>query len=81
MQPVTVGVVRVQDIRVILPAIGNISALNTAVVRPRVDGELRAIRFKEGDTVRAGALLAEIDSRSFEVALAQAVAGFGQCAG
>ena len=74
VQPVTVGVVRVQDIRVVLPAIGNISALNTAVVRPRVDGELRAIRFKEGDNVRAGTLLAEIDPRSFEVALAQAQA-------
>ncbi len=55
----------------ILSAIGNISALNTAVVRARVDGELKAIRFKEGQLVRAGALLAEIDPRSYEIALAQ----------
>ena len=71
VQPVTVAAVKRQDVRVILSAIGNISALNTAVVRPRVDGELKAIRFKEGQMVRAGALLAEIDPRSYEIALAQ----------
>ncbi len=71
MQPVTVAVVKRQDVRVILSAIGNISALNTAVVRARIDGELKAIRFKEGQLVRAGALLAEIDPRSYEIALAQ----------
>jgi membrane fusion protein, multidrug efflux system len=71
VQPVTVATVRRQDIRVVQQAIGNIAALNTAVVRPRVDGELKAIRFKEGQQVRAGQLLAEIDPRSYEVALAQ----------
>ena len=71
VQPVTVGTVKRQDVRVILSAIGNISALNTATVRARVDGELKAIRFKEGQLVRAGALLAEIDPRSYEIALAQ----------
>ncbi|MDP3159022.1 MAG: MdtA/MuxA family multidrug efflux RND transporter periplasmic adaptor subunit, partial [Reyranella sp.] len=72
VQPVSVAVARRQDVRVMLAAIGNISALNTATVRARVDGELRAIRFKEGDMVRAGQLLAEIDPRSFEIQLAQA---------
>jgi membrane fusion protein, multidrug efflux system len=72
VQPVTVATVRRQDIRVVLSAIGNIAALNTAVVRARVEGELKAIRFKEGQMVRAGQLLAEIDPRSYEVALAQA---------
>lgn len=71
-QPVTVGVVRRQDIRVTHAAIGNIIALNTATVRARVEGELRAIRFREGDEVRAGQLLAELDARPFEVQLAQA---------
>ncbi len=56
----------------IQPAIGTISALNTAVVRPRVDAELRTIHFTEGQTVRAGQLLAELDPRAFEVQLAQA---------
>ena len=71
VQPVSVAAVRKQDVRVVLSAIGNISALNTATVRARVDGELKNIRFKEGQMVRAGALLAEIDPRSFEIALAQ----------
>ena len=72
VQPVTVAKVRRQDVRVIHAAIGNIAALNTAVVRARVEGELRAIRFKEGQQVKAGQLLAEIDPRAFEVQLAQA---------
>ena len=71
VQPVTVALVRKQDVKVVLNGIGNISALNTAVVRTRVEGELKSIRFKEGQMVRAGALLAEIDARSYEIALAQ----------
>ncbi len=67
----SVATVRKQDVKVVLSAIGNISALNTATVRARVDGELKSIRFKEGQMVRAGALLAELDPRSFEIALAQ----------
>lgn len=72
VQPVTVGLVKAQDVHVVLGAIGNISALNTAVVRSRVDGELKTIRFKEGQSVKAGALLAEIDPRALEIQLAQA---------
>ena len=71
VQPVSVSVVRQQDVKVVLSAIGNISAQNTATVRARVDGELKNIRFKEGQMVKAGALLAEIDARSYEIALAQ----------
>lgn len=71
-QPVSVGQARQQDIRVVVNAIGTLTALNTAVVRARVDGELKALRFKEGQQVRAGQLLAEIDPRAFQVALAQA---------
>jgi len=72
VQPVSVSPARRQDIRVILTAIGNITALNTATVRAHVDGDLKAIHFKEGQTVRAGALLAEIDPRAYDIALAQA---------
>jgi multidrug efflux system membrane fusion protein len=70
--PVSAGTVARQDLRVIQPAIGTILALNTAVVRARVEGELRAIHFVEGQQVRAGQLLAEIDPRPYEVQLAQA---------
>ncbi len=72
VQPVSVAVVRKQDVRVVLSAIGNVSALNTATVRARVDGELKSIHFQEGQPVRAGALLAQIDPRSYDIALAQA---------
>ena len=72
VQPVSVATAKRQDIRVILSAIGNISALNTATVRTHVDGELKALRFKEGQQVRAGAVLAEIDPRSYDIGLAQA---------
>ena len=72
VQPVSVAAVRRQDMRVLLPAIGSIAALNTATVRAKVDGELKAIRFKEGQQVRAGQLLAEIDPSTYQIALAQA---------
>jgi membrane fusion protein, multidrug efflux system len=71
VQPVSVMAARKQDVKVVLTAIGNISALNTATVRARVDGELTAIRFKEGQLVKAGALLAEIDPRTYQIALSQ----------
>ena len=70
--PVSAGTVEQRDLRVIQPAIGTITALNTAVVRARVEGELRAIHFTEGQQVKAGQLLAEIDPRAYEVQLAQA---------
>ena len=72
VQPVSVVAAQRKDIRVILSAIGNIAALNMATVRTHVDGELKVIYFKEGQQVRAGALLAEIDPRTYEIQLAQA---------
>jgi multidrug efflux system membrane fusion protein len=71
VQPVSVAAVKQQGINVVLSAIGNIAASNTAVVRARVEGELKAIHFAEGQQVRAGALLAEIDPRNYEIQLAQ----------
>ena len=70
-QPVTVAPVRKQDVRVLVSAIGTITAQNTALVRTKADGELKAIHFKEGQTVKAGQLLAEIDPRSYQVAFGQ----------
>jgi multidrug efflux system membrane fusion protein len=71
-QPVTVGLVRHQDLRVSVHAIGSIAAANTAIVRAKIEGELQAIHFKEGQTVRAGALLAELDPRPLQIAVNQA---------
>lgn len=72
IQPVAVAAVKQQDIRVTLQAIGTITASNTAVVRSKIEGELKTIHFKEGQQVRAGALLAELDNRAQQIALAQA---------
>jgi multidrug efflux system membrane fusion protein len=72
VQPVSVQTVRRQDIRVMLNAIGSISASNTATVRPQVSGVLQAIQFSEGQQVRAGQQLALIDPRAFQAALGQA---------
>jgi multidrug efflux system membrane fusion protein len=71
-QPVSVGEVQQMDVRLNVSALGTLTALNTAVVRAKVDGELKALRFTEGQQVQAGALLAEIDARATEVLLQQA---------
>ena len=70
-QPVSVGVVERRDMRVLVSAIGTMSPRATAVVRAKVSGELLRLHFKEGDEVKAGQLLAEIDPRSFQASYNQ----------
>jgi multidrug efflux system membrane fusion protein len=70
--PVSVGEVRQSDLRVSVTALGSINAVNTAVVRAKVDGELIVINKVEGQSVQAGAVLAEIDARPFKIQLDQA---------
>ena len=60
------------DFPVYLTGLGTVTALRTVTVRSRVDGELIRVAFKEGQTVKAGELLAEIDPRAFQVQLMQA---------
>jgi len=70
--PVVAAPARTGDIGVYLNGLGNVTALNTAVVKSRVDGQLMRIDFHEGQLVREGALLAELDPRPFQVQLMQA---------
>lgn len=60
------------DIGVYVTALGNVSASQTATLRSRVDGQLKSILFKEGQVVKEGQLLAEIDPREFYAKLEQA---------
>jgi len=71
-QPVTVGEAQRRDLRISVSAIGSIVPTNLAVVRTRVDGELKALYFKEGQAVRAGQVLALIDPQPFQIAVNQA---------
>ena len=72
VQPVSVMPARLQDIRHTAAAIGTITASNTAVVRAQVSGVLQQIHFTEGQQVKAGQTLAQIDPRAFQAALGQA---------
>lgn len=70
----TVGVATAEraSIPVTLDALGTVTPLATVKVKPQVSGVLEKVLFKEGQMVRAGELLAMIDARQFELALAQA---------
>ena len=74
MGPTPVHVVKVtrEDLKVHIKAIGSVVPLNTVTVRSRVDGELMRVLFEEGQQVKAGDLLAEIDPATYKVGLAQA---------
>jgi membrane fusion protein, multidrug efflux system len=71
VQPVSVQAARRQDIRVSVNAIGSIAASNTAIVHAQVSGVLQRLNFKEGQQVRAGQVLAQIDPRAFQATLSQ----------
>lgn len=70
--PVSVATVSRIDLPVRLSALGSVVAFNTVTVRPRVDGQLMRILFREGQFVQKDELLAEIDPRPFQVQLEQA---------
>lgn len=70
--PVQAVVAKSGDIDVFINALGTVTARNTATVKARVDGQLLRIAFREGQAVKAGEVLAEIDPRPFQVLLDQA---------
>ena len=72
--PVTAVAVALKTVPVRLYAIGNVEPYTTVAVKARVDGQIVSAHFKEGDEVRQGSVLFEIDSRPFAAALRQAQA-------
>jgi multidrug efflux system membrane fusion protein len=72
--PISVGVTAVQkrDVPFYLTGLGSVTAFNTVTVHTRVDGQMMQVYFKEGQFVKAGDVLAEIDPRPYQVALDQA---------
>jgi multidrug efflux system membrane fusion protein len=72
--PVVAATSRQGDLPVYLNGLGSVTAFNTVTVRSRVDGQIVKIAFTEGQLVKEGDLLVEIDPRPFQVQLEQAEA-------
>jgi multidrug efflux system membrane fusion protein len=70
--PVTVVKVQRRDVPEFVRGIGNVQAYRSVLVRARVDGTLEKITFREGQEVKPGDILAEIDPRPYAATLAQA---------
>src|SRR5712691_4076697 len=72
--PVTAGTVAVADVPVFLNGIGSVQAFNMVTIKSRIDGQIVRIDFTEGQEVKAGAPLVQIDPRPFQAILEQAQA-------
>jgi multidrug efflux system membrane fusion protein len=70
--PVVVATAQKGDLPVYFNGLGTATAFNTVTVRSRVDGQIVKINFTEGQTVRQGDALVEIDARPYQVQLEQA---------
>ncbi|MGO8919000.1 MAG: efflux RND transporter periplasmic adaptor subunit [Stellaceae bacterium] len=76
--PVIATTVQRHDVPIVLTGLGTVAALNTATVRSQVTGLLISIDFQEGQSVKTGDLLAQIDPRTYQAQLDQAEAALGR---
>jgi membrane fusion protein, multidrug efflux system len=72
--PVTAGAAETKDVGVYATGLGTVQAFNTVTVRTRVDGQLDKLAFTEGQDVKTGDVLAQIDPRTYQAQLEQATA-------
>jgi multidrug efflux system membrane fusion protein len=72
--PVVAGTVSIRDVPIYLDGLGTVQAFNSVTVRPRVDGLLSKVEFTEGQEVKQGDRLAQIDPEPFRIQLQQAEA-------
>jgi multidrug efflux system membrane fusion protein len=76
--PVSVEKVGAHDVPITSVGIGTVQAFNTVTIRARVDGELVKVAYKEGQDVKKGDLLAQIDPRPYQAALDFALANLAK---
>ncbi|WP_240162283.1 MdtA/MuxA family multidrug efflux RND transporter periplasmic adaptor subunit [Glaciimonas sp. PAMC28666] len=77
VMPVGVASATVSDVHIYLSGLGSVTPESTATVKSRVDGQLMKLHFKEGQMVKAGDLLAELDPRPYQVLVTQAEGQLG----
>src|SRR5580698_4640988 len=70
--PVQVSAVQQKTMPIFLTALGTVTAYNTVTIKSRVDGQLMEVPVREGQAVRQGQMLAEIDPKPYQAALEQA---------
>jgi multidrug efflux system membrane fusion protein len=70
--PVTIAIAETRDVPVIIRGLGNVQAYKTVAIRSRVEGQIVKISFEEGQNVKAGDPLFQIDPRPFQAMLDQA---------
>jgi multidrug efflux system membrane fusion protein len=73
---VATGDVIQSDFPLILSGLGTVTPSATAVVKPRIAGHLTEVNFTEAETVKAGDVIASVDARPYQIALAQAEGQF-----
>lgn len=76
--PIVAASVQKRDFPIVLTGLGNVTALNAAAIRSQVTGVITSINFRDGQFVKKGDLLAQIDPRTYQAQLDQAIGTLGR---